>query len=295
MKRYLASFAALCAALTVIAGCGGGATPSPPTPTRPAVATTTQSAMGQNAPAGWGAPAPPSTRLFAVAPSSTATMYDSVDISTIPSDPFAAAGYTAGFWPTFSSLRSLWPSAHTVSVAISAGYRADCLDVEPGDATPSEAPGWVRADKQAGWSKPCLYSDWYEWTTGLDPALEHAGIALTSVYRWVASYVGTPQLLAGYDADQYTDHCLGRNLDCSLVLRSFLSIAHPPLRPPAPKPSPSKRLAELDALLGAYNRKTNPHGHSCADPPYKHPWPGPQYDHACSVWAHERAVILRTR
>jgi hypothetical protein len=51
---------------------------------------------------------------------------------------------------------------------------------------------------------------------------------------WLAWYRGTPGLVAGYDAVQYTDTCLGRNLDCSTVSLAFLSIAQPPYVPPPP-------------------------------------------------------------
>lgn len=299
MRRRLSFFAALvCVATCVIAGCGGSSPHSSPpaAPVQPAVATS-QSAGGSVAPAGWGAPAPASAHLYALAPSSsTATMYDSVTVSAIPHDPFAAAGYTAGYWPTFLGLRHAYPDAHVVSIAITAGDHADCLDVEPGDATPAEAAGWVRADKAAGWPRPCVYSDWYEWTDELDPALEHAGISLRSVWRFDADYTGSAHIDAGFAATQWTDHCLDKHLDCSLVLRSFLAIAHPPLNPPAPpepKPAPSQRLEALDELLGAYNRKTNPHGHDCEDPPFRHAYRSAAWDHACLVWREQRAAISK--
>lgn len=227
------TFAALAASI-VLAGCGvsrdGGA---PPTPPPRLTSASTQSAGGSVHPPGWGRPAPLTVGAapYAVAP--TATMYDSIELGTIPARPFAAAGYTGGHWPTYPQIRRAYPQTHTVSIAVFPWERAACLDVEPGDAAPSQAPGWIRADQRAGYRKPCLYSDWWEWTQELAPALARARVALSSVYRWVASYVGHPQLLPGFDADQWTPRCLGRNLDCSLVLRSFLAIAQPPLAPRA--------------------------------------------------------------
>lgn len=217
-------------------------------------------------------------------------MYDSIELATIPRSPFAAAGYTGGRWRTFPRIRAAYPQTHAVSIAVFPWERAECADVEPGDLTPALAPGWVRADERAGYRKPCLYSDWWEWVHQLAPALKRAGIALASVFRWVASYIGHPQLLAGFDADQWTDRCLGRNLDCSLVLRSFLAAAQPPLEPP-PTPSPSKLRQILGELLGAHSAR-NPHGHNCQHPPYRHAYPSAVYDHACAVWAQRVRSLL---
>lgn len=230
MKRLtLAVLAAL-----LLAGCGHG--PS-------------QSAAGSVHPAGWATVGPRPS--FGLAPVSTVEMFDSVDVSTVPRDPFAIAGYTAGRWPTFIPLRKAFPSAHTVSIAISARYHADCLDVEPGDATPGEVPGWVHADERAGYRKPCVYSDWSEWTSQIRPVLERAGIRRSQVWEWDAFYNGVPHIDPGFDGTQWTDRAYGRNLDESLVVRAFLSIAHPPVvepKPhpkPAPNPKPNPKLAPL--------------------------------------------------
>jgi hypothetical protein len=279
------TFAALAATL-VLAGCGGAnhtSPAAPPTAAQPA------SATGSIHPPGWGEQGPSPTLGLELAPSEVATMFDSVDIGQIPRDPFADAGYTTGLFPTLEPLRRAWPQAHTISIAVSVGERAACADVEPGDLTPSQAPGWVRADERAGFRKPCLYSDWSAWTSELAPALRRAGIALASVLKWVASFVGRPQLLPGFDADQYDDHCLGRDLDCSLVLRSFLAAAQPPLAPPVPKPKPRPkpapappapcastcRHAKQIAFLRALARK-----HGCYRKHHRKP-------HACAVWAQQ--------
>jgi hypothetical protein len=176
---------------------------------------------------------------------------------------------------------------------VSPGHHADCADVEPGDLTPAEAPRWVEEDKKAGWPKPCLYSDWWEWTQELAPVLKKAGIALSSVFKWVASYVGHPQLIAGFDADQYDDHCLGLNLDCSLVLRSFLAIAHPPLKTLSKPRAKSASERTLGELLGRRSQR-DPEGHNCQNPPYKHAYPSARWDHACGVWA-DQLRKLRTK
>lgn len=270
-------------AVTLIAGCGHN---------------TTQSATGSVHPAGWGKPAP-ATALLGARPVPTAAMFDSIDVGTIPRGPFALAGYTAGRWPTFVPMRHRWPRAHTVSIAISARYHADCLDVEPGDATPNEVAVWVHADIRAGWRKPCVYSSWWEFHGQVNPALARAHISRSQVWEWDASYTYTPHIDAGFDATQWTDKAYGRNLDESLVTRAFLSIAHPALVPPKPRPKPDPRvrlraeLRKLGLLLGAYSRRHDPHGHDCAKPPYNHAFPSARWDHSCAVWARRSRAIKR--
>lgn len=69
---------------------------------------------------------------------------------------------------------------------------------------------------------------------------------------------------------------------------------------PKPKPKPltkkqaQARLAQVNRLLGAYDRRSNPHGHNCQHPPFKHAYPSAAYNGACEKWAIE-AKALRKR
>jgi len=236
MRRTL--ILAALAAFTIVGLVACGSSPPPAESVSP---TTSQTAGGSVHPSGWGRPAPRGVQLFALAPQKTAAMYDTITLSSVPSNPFALAGYTAGFWPTFNPLHRSYPRAHVVSIAIRASDHADCLDIEPGDASPNQAPSWVWAEKRLGWSRPCLYSDWYEFHEQVQPALARAGISKSQVFEWDADYTGTPHIDVGFDGTQWTDRALGRNLDQSLVLRSFLVIAHPPLAEPKPQPKPKPR------------------------------------------------------
>ncbi len=255
-----------------------------------------QSATGSVHPEGWGAP--PTERTYTLtAPQSTAVMFDTTTLGALPGKPFALAGYTAGRWPTYPKLRHGWPTAHSVSIAIGWGYRADCLDVEPGDATPAEVPGWINAERRLE-AKPCIYSDWYEWTTQIRPILVRAHIAGTAILKWVADYAGCPALIAGFDADQCTDHAYGRNLDESVVDRSFLSIAQPPLVAPRPAPKPKPKPAPRPKPKPPVHRKTcnrqcQRHRelevlirrHYCT---HKRPVPNTGRErHACGVWRRQ--------
>lgn len=215
---------AVLATAVALAGCGG----------------MHQSATGSVHPVGWGGTpkgvALPAPGRFGAAP--TRTMYDSVSESAIPSRPFAAAGYTAGKWPTWAHIRAL--ATHAVSIAIHVQYHADCLDDEPGDATPAQAGPWAVADIKAGFKKPCVYSDLSEMPQVKASLRAWLGSNWRSrVFLWLAWYRKIPGLVTGYDAVQYDDTCLGRNLDCSTVSLGFLTIAQPPYvapKPPPPRP-----------------------------------------------------------
>jgi hypothetical protein len=186
-------------------------------------------------------------------------MLDSITLETIPSNPFALAGYTGGHWPTFNEMRRAWPHAHTVSIAISAAEYADCLDVEPGDAAPWQAPGWVASERRAGNHRPCVYSSWWEWH-------EYAALrGLRGVWRWDADYTYLPHIDIGFDGTQWTDHAGGLNLDESLVRRAFLSIAHPPLHHGPTHHQREVWRRERRALLRRINNECHPHsGRKCA-------------------------------
>jgi hypothetical protein len=90
----------------------------------------------------------------------TLTMYDAVDVSALPPGADAYAGYLGGAFPTFAELRRRFHGngTHLLSVAVFASQTADCLDIEAGDATNAEAPGWVKRQLARGAGRPCLYT-----------------------------------------------------------------------------------------------------------------------------------------
>lgn len=165
----------------------------------------------------------------------TTEMFDSVSVSSVPWYAHAVAGYTAGFWPTFLPLVRAFPHAAHVSIAIASRYHARCLDIEPGDATPSQATGWYRYMRSTGVARPCFYAN-LSTMPAVRGNLSRSGIVRWHVFLWDADWTYRAHLDAGYDATQWTDHALGRNLDESTVTLAFLG--EQPKPPPAPKPRP---------------------------------------------------------
>jgi hypothetical protein len=169
----------------------------------------------------------------------TIQMYDTVTVETVPLNPQAVAGYVGGHWPTYIPLVHAHPHAHHLSIAVTAGEDADCLDVEAGDARPDQAPAWVRRQQARGVQRPVLYA-----SVSAMPAviaeLRAAGILREAVRLWTAHYNGRAHLCSpacgfGFqttaDATQWTDRALGRNLDEGVCDDAFFG---PPAAPPDP-------------------------------------------------------------
>lgn len=156
-------------------------------------------------------------------------MYDSVDVAQIPADAAAVAGYVDGEWPTYNELVKKFHNSQKLSIAVFASDNAECLDVEKGDATPDQAPAWVKRQLDRGVSRPAVYSDVSDMPEVL-ALLADAGIARGDVRVFTAHYTYIEHrctALCGFgfkgiaDATQWTDKALGRNLDQSLVADDF--------------------------------------------------------------------------
>ena len=173
-------------------------------------------------------------------------LFDSITVSAIPQDAEAVAGYTSGFWPTYNELVAKYPHAHVLSIAVTALHRARCLDVEPGDASPAQAPGWYRNLAERSQGLPVLYCS-ASTVAQLVSTMSHSGIDRDQYYIWSAHYTFREHIcsasVCGYpkaDATQWTDKALGRNLDQSLCHDYFFGAK------PAPAPAPPKDTVDLD-------------------------------------------------
>jgi hypothetical protein len=159
-------------------------------------------------------------------------VYDSTTVTEIPKTARAALGYVGGSWPTFENgeLRKHLPHARLVSVAVSSSHDADMLDVETGDATPADCPGWFHRQQAR---KPKTRPKFYGSASIIDEiaaALDAAGVH-RSQYVLLAAHYGAGKHVCGpkscglskhiCDGTQFTDTALGRNLDESYVKPSF--------------------------------------------------------------------------
>lgn len=155
-------------------------------------------------------------------------MFDSIDLDEIPKDAAALAGYVNGFWPTYGELGRRFPEAKILSIAVTSSAAAECLDIEPGDATNADVPAWL--EHKATVDKPVLYT-FLSNAQPLIDYLEARGIPRSSYRLWIAHWTGHahicgPSCGSGFDdvaeATQWTDKSGGRNLDESLCSAKFL-------------------------------------------------------------------------
>jgi hypothetical protein len=104
-------------------------------------------------------------------------------------NPAMVAGYLDGAYAWSDADWALFPHANKVEITISASVNAgDVLDVENGDAKPSQAAGWIAMRKAAGYYRPTIYC-----SRSVIPAVR-AGTGKYVLGKdydiWVADYTG---------------------------------------------------------------------------------------------------------
>ncbi len=140
-------------------------------------------------------------------------MYDSTSPGDIPATAEMVAGYIDGAYAWSPSGWARFPAAVKVTVATQPGTDAgDVLDVELGDATPAQAPAWIRMRQTAGLTVPTIYC-----ASFAVPQVRQLCAGLRYAL-WVAEWTGHPHAVAGAVAVQYADpSSSGGHYDLSLV------------------------------------------------------------------------------
>lgn len=123
----------------------------------------------------------------------TLTMFDAVDVANLPPGADAYGGYVDGSWPTYILVLAKFASKRALSIATSADHDADCLDVENGDALPSQAPRWVRRQIARGVIRPVIYIS-LAGVRNLLQILAAYGILRSDIRLWVAHYTYTEHI-----------------------------------------------------------------------------------------------------
>lgn len=132
------------------------------------------------------------------------TMYDAIYVSNLPAGGDAYAGYVDGTWPDFEAIHARFPDVPTLGITDTPDVKAACLDVETGDATTEQAPGWVRGD--TGYWRPVVYSS-ADNMNAVHEALEADGLGRMA-YRLFSAHYGDGMHLCG-------PHTCGRcDVDC---------------------------------------------------------------------------------
>lgn len=170
-------------------------------------------------------------------------VYDDTNVSLIPADAVAAAGYVDGIFETWPALTARFgTSIPLISITVF-GNKARIADVEAGDMGNAQVPGWLRARLADGTEGPGPYTSASN-VDALVQVLADSGIARSRYLIWSAHYTGSAHICGPSscgacrtqcDATQYTDRAQGRSLDETLAEEYFI-------RPGGSKPPPVKEV-----------------------------------------------------
>lgn len=165
----------------------------------------------------------------------TIIMFDSAQNNQFPANAQAVAGYVdggIGDQPNAKWLVANFPKAYHLSIALSPAHDADCLDIESGAASPSDAAAWYARQLARGITRPCLYASASVMQADILPIIKAAGFPREKVRLWSAHY-GAGQHICGpascglmsiqADGTQWSDNALGRNLDQSMLNDNFFT------------------------------------------------------------------------
>jgi hypothetical protein len=194
------------------------------------------------------------------------TFRDSIDPRAIPPSDIVG-GYGDGEWiwsPSWYDGSNGWdlhPEAKHLVFVVSAADQGDALDVEMGDATPQQAPGWVRSwNRQTGWRAAMLYCNRATWPDVVG-ALVAAGIdpASPSVDYLIATLDGTSNVVVPTGAKPpVAIQCRGSaqtggNFDewCDIDADWAAGVFPAPPGPtPGPTPTLPQEIAPMSTSLG---------------------------------------------
>lgn len=162
----------------------------------------------------------------------TVEMFDSTNPAAIPANAQAAAGYVGGRWPTYAAIKAAHPTIPVLAIAIDATEDGDVLDVESGDASPADCPGWFVRQKARGLWLPKFYANLSTMPAVMAAlsAVPRAQFGLWAAHYTYSSHVcracGTTALSGDMDATQWTD--LAAGCDQSTCNEAFFATGPPP-------------------------------------------------------------------
>jgi hypothetical protein len=171
-------------------------------------------------------------------------MYDAVTPANIPADAEIVGGYLNGRYAWSAADWARFPHAVHVRISVRAAFLdGHVLDVEPGDATPTESVGWVKARRAAG-ADPTVYCNRSTWPQ-VRAAFAAAGVA--EPHYWIATASGRFEIPAGAVAAQYLLDT--RGVDISAVADYWPGVDAPASNPGSTPAGPSIPAQEEDAML----------------------------------------------
>lgn len=161
---------------------------------------------------------------------------DSITASAMLPGLQVYCGYVAGTYNNYAAVTADHPGALYIGIAPWVAP-TDCLDIEPGDAAPADAPSFYHQATHPNTNKPVMYTSAGDAQTVIN-ALAVAGIARSAYYLWSAHYGLGPHVCGpsscGFpqaDGTQWTD---GANYDSDLFASYMFGAIPAPVNPTLP-------------------------------------------------------------
>lgn len=120
-------------------------------------------------------------------------LYDSVTATDIPLGVEMVAGYSNGRYANYAALKQRFPTIPVLGISVRADHShlAHVLDIEQGDASPSQFYGWATSMANAGVHRPTAYI-----SRSAAPGLLAGRPRRVTVDLWVADWTGFPHELS---------------------------------------------------------------------------------------------------
>lgn len=163
-------------------------------------------------------------------------MGDAIYPANLPNGLAAYAGYIDGNWPDFATIAANHPNAYLLDLTVYLTNAGKGLDIEAGDANPSQFPTYYTERARAGVDRPVAYA-----SISVMPSIIAAAASQNiprSLYRLWSAHYGAGSHICGpgtcggvqVDGTQWIDH---NNLwDESLLLDTFFTNHTNPIPPP---------------------------------------------------------------
>jgi hypothetical protein len=117
-------------------------------------------------------------------------MADSVTVANLPEGFDVYGGYSDGLYANMTELKARFPDKPLIAFTVDPSHDyGDCLDVETGDANPTQAPPWTEMRRKSGHPGPLTYCSESIWGV-VRAAYQNQGVPEPGYI--VAGYPGSP-------------------------------------------------------------------------------------------------------
>jgi peptidoglycan hydrolase-like protein with peptidoglycan-binding domain len=182
---------------------------------------------------------------------------DAINVASLQAGLGVYAGYAYGTYDNWAALvKRFGTTAHLVSIApvVEKSSWVMCLDIEPGNATPADAPEFMKLPDHGGALRPIFYCSAGDAQTVIN-TLDAAGYARDTYDLWLAHWLGREHICApavcGYpqaDATQWAS-----NLDYDSDTWSASVFSGPPSATPTLQLTTPNTVDPVDGVDAVYN------------------------------------------